>query len=324
MTVLDGFGAPVTRMAVHPSTPRLAVIYDGTLELWDVTDPAVPTLDVTFPGTDLGPGGVWLDVANASGWGFSAVGQTIDGPQVDGHLVLVDVDVNGSALGLSMSTGADWYRLDVSGSMNIITTTGSVSWVYKDGVDLDQWSSDTLVYNHSTVNDVDLHSDTALVTTPAYGGAVLVQPFDDMMSQPYPLHPTGNPQFLLDTPEGWLIPTTGNSVDGCDAAVELLTFSPSNMTLMDDSPCISANGEEDGAFQGSIYNGELFLANGESGLLRLPWTPPNLSVPQTTTLTDAVWPEVTEVPVRVERVDDVLFLLGRDGDGVGVVRICEP
>ena len=68
----------------------------------------------------------------------------------------------------------------------------------------------------------------------------------------------------------------------------------------------------------------MFLANNESGLLRFPWTPPVIEVPTTTTLTTEIWPEMPSFPVRLERLGDVLYLLGDYGSSLGVVRICAP
>jgi hypothetical protein len=138
------------------------------------------------------------------------------------------------------------------------------------------------------------------------------------------LSTVGNPQSPLSTPDGWLIPSTGNFWVGCNGALQLLDLAAGTLDFLATAPCISSFDAEDGPFQGALFAGELFLANSESGVLRLPWTPPTLAVPNSTTLTPAIWPDVPTYPMRLERLDDVLVLTGVFGASVGMVRICEP
>jgi len=168
---------------------------------------------------------------------------------------------------------------------------------------------------------VALAGDVAVVTSSEAG--VMVIPLDE--GQPTTqLSTMGNPQIPLSTPEGWLIPETGNFWVGCDGALELLDPAAGTLEYLAAAPCISAFDAEDGPFQASSYSGEMFLANSESGILRFPWTPPEIDVPTSTTLSTAIWPDVPSYPARLERLGDVLFLLGDYGSSLGVVRICAP
>ena len=136
---------------------------------------------------------------------------------------------------------------------------------------------------------------------------------------------TGINGFPLVVPEGVLIPGFEVPINGCDACLELFDPVAGQITYLSDTPCQWIHWKQsDGAFQAQLYEGELFVANGHSGVLRMPWTPDALVVPQQTTLTAAIWPDRPEMIKRVERIDDLLVLYDDWNPLLGLVRICEP
>lgn len=91
---------------------------------------------------------------------------------------------------------------------------------------------------------------------------------------------------------------------------------------MGDAPWISAADGEDGPFDLALHDGELFLANKESGLLRTDWTPPTLTIPTTTTLTVAVHPALPAQPDLLESLGPVLAIAATSQTGVALVEAC--
>lgn len=113
----------------------------------------------------------------------------------------------------------------------------------------------------------------------------------------------------LVVPEGVLIPGHEVPLHGCNACLELFDTHTGQITYLADTPCQWIHWKEtDGAYQAQLYGGELFVANGHSGVLRMPWTPDALAVPTQTTLTAAIWPDRPEMIQRLERLDDLLVL----------------
>jgi hypothetical protein len=127
----------------------------------------------------------------------------------------------------------------------------------------------------------------------------------------------------LVVPEGVLIPEYAVPLHGCNACLELFDPHTEQITYLSDTPCQWIHWKEsDGAYQAQLYDGELFVANGHSGVLRMPWTPDALVVPVESTLTADIWPERPEMLKRMERIDDLLVLYDDWNPKVGLVRIC--
>ena len=318
--VFDGFTAQVFSMAVSDDPPRLAASLGGFLEVYDLSTPEAPVLDTSFSSHDLGPWGAWGDVTHAP-WGFAAGGESAVGPMAEYHLLTVEVTGTGSTLGPRLQLGHSAQRVAVEGDLIVAAGTTQLTFAEHTGTELIALATRAYPQEVTWINAVALAGDVAVVTS--YEAGVMLIPLDP--GQPTTVLPTtGSPQRPLPTPEGWLIPETGNFWVGCDGALELLDPDAGTLEYLAAAPCISAFDAEDGPFQAVQFAEEMFLANSESGILRFPWTPPVIEVPTTTTLTTALWPEVPSYPTRLERLGDVLFLLGDYGSSFGVVRICSP
>ncbi|MCA9688988.1 MAG: hypothetical protein KC636_05220 [Myxococcales bacterium] len=132
---------------------------------------------------------------------------------------------------------------------------------------------------------------------------------------PDPTVPRDNPSLPL--------PKTAGESKGWTTSLERLHPESGRVDVIGETPVISSFDAQDGAFELVIYNDELFIANGESGVLRTKWAGDGVRVPKTTTLTAELWPDVPKRPARLAMFRDVLVVMEPLADAVGLVTICE-
>ena len=310
----------LVQFAADPMTARLGIVSGQQLEVWDLSDAANPALFHTHDPLEVGPWGGWWGLAPAP-WGFAAVGTSSEGPTEVFHLLTVEQAVAGSLIGPRINLPFLPSHVAVDGSL-IVAVGGMGIGFYELGtIELIEVSTRTFEPGLGTINGLALDGDVAIVTSWT-GGVQLVPSSADLPA--VDLTPTANPQQPLAVPEGWLIPETSNFWQGSIGALELLDLEQESLTWLAQPPVISAADGEDGPFAAALHEGELFLANMESGTLRADWTTEGLAIPVGTTLTADVWPGGPLQPNRADLFDGVLILGTTWGSSVGLVEICPP
>ncbi len=308
---LFGFG-------FHPPTERLAIATAVELEIHDVSDPDLPVYLRGHGSLEVGPWGQWGDLAEAS-WGFAAIGQSSAGPMNQWHLLLVEQGASGSALGSRAQLSHDASHIAVDGDAIAVVGSQSVSFfeVVANALvpgETREWSAVP-----AAATGLGLHDGVALVGSWT-GDALLVpvDPLAPMLTVDLP----GTPHRPLWTDGGWLVPQTTNGWVAEAAGISLLDPAAGTSTWVGDAPWISAFDADDGPFQIDLLNGELLLANSESGMLRADYDPLGTTIPTATTLTAALWPEVPSLPRRMARDGSLLAIAQDFSTSLGLVEVC--
>lgn len=308
----------VTDLAVIPDGRYLVLSRQHVIELFSLAPFDPVRLDFKDAAV-IDPAATWSRVEPAPGGvvALSSQGKTVKDLVVRLHYI--KVAAGGLETGPALKIPFPAYEMDVSGD-RVAVASASLMAVYRfrSGA----WSlvvRRDLPKKMGYINGLLLVGDTLVVT--AYSGLYLVplDPADPVKT----LKPAADPQIPLKVPAGILVPETGNFWTGSHGALEMLDVADGTLTWLANPPVISAFDAEDGPFQATLYQGHLFLANSESGVLRATWTLDGLTIPSKTTLTPYIWPGFTARPQRIERIDDVLVLVGAGGGSVGIVRVCE-
>ena len=348
LAVITGFEPRVRSIAVHPTTWTLAVQDDQAIYIFDVSQPATPVQVAEYPALSLGPTGAWLDLAPAD-WGFVALGRTVEEPG-DYWIWLQTIEVDSS--GVPGLGGGTSFYLSSAGSNegndpeenypNFVASLGDdvaiacrleggppiVTILSYSGGNLAVESTRSVDYAVWTARPAIAFADRVILPEPH---ALRIAPFDSSADHSRTEGLSANPRIPLLTDQGWLIPTLSTN-----ARPPLYLFDIDTMTfeeigttanMYDDGGPKSG---PDGALQATIYEEELFLANGTRGLTRAAWDPGEIEVPYvagspTTELFEeqlgqGFWPETVSGAVLhfVERIEDHLFI----GPEVGILRIC--
>ncbi len=107
------------------------------------------------------------------------------------------------------------------------------------------------------------------------------------------------------------------------AFLEYMDGETGRMKKVAEMPAISAFDAEDGPFQVINRGDTLYVANSESGLLRLTWNADGMKVDTRQALTTDEWADMPSRPQKLVIHNDTLFIMEPYGDAVGVVQLCE-
>jgi hypothetical protein len=334
LAVMDGFDGEVRSIAVHTASSTFAVLAEGEMVFYDVSDPWNPAeLDRIEPGL-LGSDATWTDIAGAE-WGFAALGQTVEAGVSSAHTLTVEVGGSTVELGTAESVALGLPQADYTGPRAIATDgdqvalltsvdvhDGSVEYYTRVGLSLVHNASSPFYGSSSEWENMALDGQRAIVR-----GVVLV--ITEPGEEPVQVSGSGSGQRPLRLSEGWLVPTTTTAT----GPTPLYLLDVDNATIVPIGQAYSASDgySRDGAFQGTIYEGELFLAQSANGLVRTAWQPPTIDAVPTMTGADTqdIWTEGLGVfgpagLIRIERIDGILFVLGWawNDHPVGILRIC--
>ncbi len=339
---LDDFEPYILDYSVDPESRTLAVVTSHNLRVFDISEPGSPVLLEVFDAEEvLLEDADWVAISAAEG-GHVALGHSEDESGGWAHVQLV-VSAQGSASigpGTTLFTGApDEYGTTGEATDIAAHSTGSVvvAWHPDD--------STAYFFDHlkaavalETSRTIPRHHWRRI----AFSGSALLLPSETFRIVPMDpsldvvqLDILGAARLPAEAESGWLVPTHGNCV------------APNRLyRLRKDLSAIQQVGETelscwsefhtDGAHQVAAYGNELFVANGDGGLLRGTWeTDDWISVQGPTTLTGELWEESVGVAIpwvtRVERLDDVLVVGGSLWSSftddwaisrIGLVRIC--
>jgi hypothetical protein len=305
-------------MTTWAMTTRLAISSSSLLDIYDVSAPAAPSLQMSYDTLQIGPWGSWGPIAPAD-WGWAAGSESSAGPMAQHWVILLEETPNTSFQGPRPQLSHAVQALATEGVTVVAAGGGAVSFLTlgSAGLALD---ATRYVGTATGVRGLSLIGDRALVL--CWGGGTVVSP--DPLVVPIPVVSVGgSPQQPVVDGGAWLVPRSTNFWQGGTAGVARVETSGS-WTWLADAPWISSFDDEDGPFALAIEGGELFLANSESGVLRAPWPGAPLTIPPTTTLTSAVWPAVPARPRQIAHLGDLFALAGPDGSSVGLVTACAP
>ncbi len=337
LAILDDFEANIHDYSVDPGSSTLAAITERYLYVYDLSEPRTPALLETFDVREVvEPAAEWVAISAAEG-GHVVLGRWQDETGAWAQVQVVDAVGGGAGLSLErvFLTGAP----DKDGTPELAWDISARG--VRSAVTTGWWKEATVYFLELDDSALVLEGSRALpaggwdriaytgdaVLMPSYQ-RIRVVPFDSS-SEIRSLDIGGSAQIPLETEHGWFIPTISHSYT--TPPLYLL-----NDALLDihhigetEVGCYLPKDDLDGAHQATVYEGEIFVANGCSGLLRADWTPDDwVSVAGPTTLTQEVWEDAIEGPVpeyadlafRVERVEDVLAVGG--SWYLGLVRIC--
>jgi len=344
LAILDGFDSDIRDYSVDPGSGTLAVITPQYLTVFDVSEPRIPVLLETFYVEDIiDSTATWIAISAAED-GHVVLGRWQNETGGWAHVQLIDATEGSAALGFETTLFA--------GEPNEHGTVGEASDITARGAQSGVVTWHPGEKGESTAYFLE-HRDSGLVVAAsrpslwwgldnmAHAGSALIHPGtpnvsvipSDPASEIVRFEVSGGAEIPLETGAGWLIPTIG----GCVGPNELYRLNTDLSAVeqigVTEMSCAFEN--NDGAHQLTVYEDELFVANGLAGLLRGAWTPDDwIAVEGPSTLTPQLWQEYVGADgsgsIRVERDEDILFVSGQwsttfgewDMPSVGVVRIC--
>ncbi len=171
----------------------------------------------------------------------------------------------------------------------------------------------------SGTNGLGYARDIALATT--WAADVTLLP-SDLLAATTTVSLSNHGQKPLLVGDEFVVPQTTNGWVGGLAGVSLVDPVAGTATWLGEAPWISAADGEDGPFDLAMHDGELFLANRESGLLRAAWTPPTLTIPTTTTLTSAIHADLPSQPDLLDNLGALLVIGSSWQNEAVVVEAC--
>jgi hypothetical protein len=339
LAVIDGFDGPALAIGLQATPPTLAVLTETEIRLFDVVEPRTPQMVATFAASGLGEDGIWVDVAPAD-WGFVLVGQTEDQGECIGHVMSILLDPSPvlgpvASFGMDDDCDSNTYMGAVAAEADVVAVGASLTEPTDGGV-VRFYGADEASGAVSLVSVRELPS-------PAWRGGLALEGTTALMPNDIWLHLVPmdaedeiaraqmlNGRFMRPLPlaDGWFVPTTGT---GLSAPLYLLDVATATVEQIGQTETSSTGYYADGAWQGTSYEGELFLAQVAEGLVRTEWDPPNIDASGiSSSHTTAIFTEGLGLPgpgglVRIERIDDTLFVLGALGVSVppvGILRIC--
>ena len=291
----------------------------------------------TFQPEVLGSEASWTDIAQAD-WGYAVLGQTTEGGTTWAQTMKLEVGPTPS-LGPSSPfelgpasgsyTGARAIAADgdvVSVLTSVDLHDGYVEYYRSDGSALSHYAWADYTGNRISPGRIVLDGERTFMC----GGDRIE------FAQPGEPHrhveiDGGYSERPLRLSSGqWFVPTTSTTT-----TTPLYLFDAEELTVEQvGETTTGAYLDPGGAFHAALYDGELFLAQITRGLVRTPWTPPDIyAYGPGGSATSALWTRGLGTPgpvglTRIERIDDVLLGLGPQGEGfgdappIGLLRIC--
>ncbi len=297
-----------------------------------------------------GPQGVIFGKHEARGLGIVARNTYGHGETpIHPNAVALDID-NNRAIVASSSVGLSLLPMRSSGVINEVETLGNPQTpiLIRNGWLIPETNQPTMYVPPLGPSDVttpatptpDGPSDITDRPTPTPDGPSELTaparpgmdgPSDITGSAPTPSRPSGPSDITGATPlppgaerdaRGEL-PEQGpyQHVEG--GFLEYMDNETGRVKKLADVPVISAFDAEDGAFQVVRRGDTLYVANSESGLLRVKWDDQALSVDARQALTTDDWAEMPSRPQKIVIHNDTLFIMEPYGDAVGVVQLCD-
>ncbi len=340
LAVLDDFEADILDYSVDPESNTLAAITEQYLRVFDVSEPQTLALLATFDVQEaVDPTAEWVAISAAAG-GHVVLARWADSSGGWAQVQLLDAAPTSAGLG----AGTVFFTGPPDEYGNTEQVTDIAASGARSAVVTWWWEESTAYFLEHHESGLAIEGSRALPahywTRIAYTGTEVILPSEqvqiaatdpsvDIVSRPIS-GPARNP---LETDVGWLIPTLGD----CPGQNELYRLNEALTALEQIGGTAGVCDEyiDDGAHQLSVYQGEIFVANGGGRLIRGDWTPDDwVTVEGPSTLTPEVWEEYVGVEVpwaaRVERLDDVLIVGGEWSNEIdnwvlpqlGLVRIC--
>jgi hypothetical protein len=320
LSTIDGLATFVVGVASRESPDQVAIAATDELRILSVgPDDSIAPLTSLAPLAESGATGgtaVWMDVT-AIPSGFAALGRSNQEPYPR-WVSIYTLDASGITLRerIVVDPMVEAFAAD---DRTVVVVGGEKIWFYQRGETgvFSQTSVRDIAGEHGLLPAVVLDGELAIVSSWLEG--VFLVPRDG--AQPVTqIRTTSHPERAFLTDRGWVVPQSSNFWSATPGSLSVLDLETRSLGFLSSAPVISAADGEDGPFHGVVYQGLLFVANGESGLLTTEWDE-TVQVPMDTEYLVELWPGFSSHPQRVARVRDLLFI-SPGQQAVGVARLC--